>query len=263
MTAVRIATATLPAIPFPYPVGRPVALCVAAVAAAWIALRPQSALALLDWSPHLLQGFAMNVLISASAIALGTLIGLILGVLELSRLRLLRLPAITYVQIFRNAPHLVLIFATTYALPFEIAIGGWHVPFPDWLKAVVGLAVPASAHIAEIARGTIQSIPAAQWEAAGSLGFGRLQTLRWIILPQGLRRSLPAWMNLYASIAMGSALASLVGVGELLHAATDASTAVRRTDFTIAVYLTVLVAFFAYCYPISRLTQRLERRFAV
>ncbi len=128
---------------------------------------------------------------------------------------------------------------------------------------MVGLAIPASAHIAEIVRGAIQSIPTAQWESAGSLGFTRLQTLRWIILPQCLRRTLPAWMNLYASIAMGSALASLVGVGELLHAATDASTSVRRTDFTIAVYLTVLVSFFAYCYPISRLTQRLERRFSV
>jgi polar amino acid transport system permease protein len=69
-------------------------------------------------------------------------------------------------------------------------------------------------------------------------------------------------MNLYASITMGTALASLVGVHELLHAATDASTAVQRNDFTVVVYLTVLMAFFLFCYPVSRFTQRLERRFA-
>ena len=69
-------------------------------------------------------------------------------------------------------------------------------------------------------------------------------------------------MNLYASITMGTAPGSLVGVNEFLHAATDASTAVRRSDFTILVYATVLIAFFLFCFPISRLTQRLERRFA-
>jgi polar amino acid transport system permease protein len=249
--------------PAPYSVGRPVMAAVAAVAALWAALQPDLAVILIGWVPYLAQGFAMNILISVAAIAIGSLIGLILGVMELAPARWIRAPAITYVHIFRNAPHLVLIFATTYAMPFEITLLGGTVAFPDWLKAVVGLAIPASAHIAEIVRGAIQSIPTAQWESAGSLGFSRLRTLRWIILPQCLRRTLPAWMNLYASIAMGSALASLVGVGELLHAATDASTAVRRTDFTIAVYLTVLVSFFAYCYPISRLTQRLERRFAV
>ena len=174
----------------------------------------------------------------------------------------MRAPALTYVQIFRNAPHLVLIFAATYIFPFEIVAFGNYIPFPDWIKAVVGLAIPASAHIAEITRGAIQSIPTAQWEAAQGLGFSRNQTLRWIILPQCVKRSLPPWMNLYASITMGTALASLVGVHELLHAATDASTAVQRNDFTVVVYLTVLMAFFLFCYPVSRFTQRLERRFA-
>jgi polar amino acid transport system permease protein len=59
---------------------------------------------------------------------------------------------------------------------------------------------------------------------------------------------------------MASALASLVGVHELLHAATDASTAVRRLDFTVLAYLVVMTAFFALCYPIANLTRRLERR---
>lgn len=204
----------------------------------------------------------MNVLISILAIAIGTFIGVLLGIMELAPYRLVRAPALTYVQIFRNAPHLVLIFAATYIFPFEIVAFGNYIPFPDWIKAVVGLAIPASAHIAEITRGAIQSIPTAQWEAAQGLGFSRNQTLRWIILPQCVKRSLPPWMNLYASITMGTALASLVGVHELLHAATDASTAVQRNDFTVVVYLTVLMAFFLFCYPVSRFTQRLERRFA-
>lgn len=217
---------------------------------------------LLDWLPYLASGFAMNVLISVLAMTLGTLGGIGLGAMELSAVRLVRAPAVAYVQVFRNAPHLVLIFATTYIFPFEIVVAGNYLPFPDWLKAVLGLAIPAAAYVAEIARGAIQSVPTTQWDAAKGIGLSRSQTLRWIILPQCLRRALPPWMNLYASITMSTALASLVGVHELLHAATDASTAVRRDDFTIAIYLTVLLAFFLFCYPISRLTRRLERRLA-
>jgi polar amino acid transport system permease protein len=203
---------------------------------------------LLDWLPYLASGFAMNVLISVLAMTLGTLGGIVLGAMELSTARVVRAPAVAYVQVFRNAPHLVLIFATTYIFPFEIVVAGNYLPFPDWLKAVLGLAIPAAAYVAEIARGAIQSVPTTQWDAAKGIGLSR--------------RALPPWMNLTASITMSTALASLVGVHELLHAATDASTAVRRDDFTVAIYLTVLLAFFLFCYPISRLTRRLERRFA-
>ncbi|MGO4451502.1 amino acid ABC transporter permease [Phyllobacterium sp. TAF24] len=229
---------------------------------AWLFLNQSLGQVLLEWLPYLAKGFTMNVLISILAIAIGTLIGIALGVMELAPFAVVRAPALVYVQIFRNAPHLVLIFAATYIFPFELVIFGNYVPFPDWVKAVVGLAIPASAHIAEITRGAIQSIPTAQWDAAQGLGFSRSQSLRWIILPQCIKRSLPPWMNLYASITMGTALASLVGVHELLHSANDASTAVQRTDFTVVVYLTVLIAFFLFCYPVSRFTQYLERRLA-
>lgn len=216
---------------------------------------------LVEWIPYLASGFMMNILISLLAMTFGTVIGAIFGILELAPYRLVRYPVVAYVQIFRNAPHLVLIFATTYIFPFEIVIAGNYLPFPDWVKAVIGLAIPASAYVAEITRGAIQSIPTTQWEAAQGLGFSRWQALRYIILPQCVRRSLPPWMNLFSSITMATALASLVGVHELLHAATDASTAVRRIDFTIIAYIVVMAAFFALCYPISRLTRRLERRF--
>lgn len=137
----------------------------------WLVLDPSLGQVLLQWLPYLGKGFAMNVLISILAIAIGTFIGVLLGIMELAPYRLVRAPALTYVQVFRNAPHLVLIFAATYIFPFEIVAFGNYIPFPDWIKAVVGLAIPASAHIAEITRGAIQSIPTAQWEAAQGLAF--------------------------------------------------------------------------------------------
>lgn len=228
----------------------------------WSLLDPTLGAELVKWVPYLASGFWMNIVITFSAVTLGTIAGVLLGLMQLAPLWLIRWPAAIYVQIFRNAPALVLIFATTYIFPFEIVAFGHYLPFPDWIKAVIGLGILASAYIAEITRGAVLSIPTTQWEATKGLGFSRLQALRFVILPQCIRRSLPPWMNVASSIAMGTSLASLVGVHELMHAATDASTAVQRNDFTVVVYLTVLMAFFLFCYPVSRFTQRLERRFA-
>ncbi|MGY2291878.1 amino acid ABC transporter permease [Pseudomonas sp. SDO528_S397] len=215
--------------------------------------------ALLQWSPALAVGFAQNILISLLAIALGTVLGVLIGALALSPLRSV---SRLWVQVFRNAPWLVLIYFTTYVFPFEIHIGSSYVSFPDWIKVTIGLALPASANVAEIFRGAIGSIPSTQWEAARSLAFTRVQLFTSIILPQCFKRMLPPWMNLYAVVTMGTALASLVGVHDVIDTAQIASNTVNITGFTVVIYLSLLALFFAYCYPISRLTQHLERRYA-
>jgi polar amino acid transport system permease protein len=230
--------------------------------AVWVATgtTPKAFVHLWIWAPTLGRGMLANIGISLLAMALGTLAGLVAGALSLSPAASVRALVRVYVQVFRNAPLLVLIYFTTYVFPFEIRIGSTALPFPDWLKVVLGLALPASAQVAEIFRGAIQSIPSTQWEAAQSLAFRRSQILRLIVLPQCLRRMLPPWMNLYASITMSTSLASLVGAHDVVDAAQIASNTVARTDFTILVYGTLLALFFAYCYPIARATRALERR---
>ncbi|MEQ7922699.1 amino acid ABC transporter permease [Xanthomonas sp. WHRI 1810A] len=240
-------------------------LALLVIAALWLIFgAPHSPVfkALVEWSPALASGFGQNILISLLAIALGSLLGLLVGALAVSPFWLMRLPAKVWVQVFRNAPWLVLIYFTTYVFPFEIHIGSSWISFPDWVKVTLGLALPASANVAEIFRGAIGSIPSTQWEAARSLAFSRGQIFRSIILPQCFKRMLPPWMNLYAVITMGTALSSLVGVHDLIDTAQIASNTVNLTGFTVLIYFSVLALFFAYCYPISRLTQRLERRYA-
>lgn len=222
---------------------------------------PFTALAhLWAWSPVLMRGLLVNIQISVLAIAIGTAAGLVIGALALSPAGWVRTAVRWYVLAFRNAPILVLIYFTTYVFPFEVRLVSWTFPFPDWTKVVLGLALPASANVAEIFRGAIQSIPSAQWEAAQSLAFRRSQVFRLVVLPQCVRRMLPPWMNLYASITMSTSLASLVGVHDLVDTAQVASNTVARTDFTVLVYLGLLLAFFAYCYPIACATRALERR---
>lgn len=215
-----------------------------------------------QWLPTLLWGLGSNIEISVLAMALGTLLGLLIGALSLSPLPAVQGATRLYVQIFRNAPVLVLVYFSTYVFPFELHFLHRTLPFPDWIKVVLGLALPASANVAEIFRGAVQSIPSAQWEAAQSLALTRRDIFRRVVLPQCLRRMLPPWMNLYASITMATSLASLVGVHDVVDAAQIASNTVARTDFTVLIYAALLLLFFTYCYPIARATQALEARHA-
>jgi polar amino acid transport system permease protein len=218
---------------------------------------------ILAWTPLLLKGFVFNILISFMSMAIGTVIGSVLGVLQISLLPQVRLSSRYLTQFFRNSPWLVLLFYCMFMLPFEITIGGLRIPFPDWIKAVIGLSLPVMANVSEIVRGAINSIPSGQWEASESLAFTRRQQIRLIILPQCYKRMLPPWMNLYAILTMATVLASIVGVEEVMTLAGQVLAADGRPELLVPIYSFVLVWFFAYCYPIARWTIRLERKFAL
>jgi polar amino acid transport system permease protein len=215
------------------------------------------------WTPLMFRGFLFNLLISVLSMAIGTAAGVALGLGQVSHLPALRRGAWAVTQFFRNAPWLVLLFYCILLIPFELSLFGTRVPFPAWIKAVIGLSLPVMANVAEIVRGAVQSIPTGQWEAAESLAFSRAQVMWMIILPQCVKRMLPPWMNLYAILTMATPLVSIVGVQEAMTLTRAALSAEGRVDLLIPLYLWLLSWFFAYCYPISRATLRLERRFAV
>jgi polar amino acid transport system permease protein len=227
------------------------------------AARPGALAALWEWLPVLLGGFVFNVAISFMSMGIGTVTGTALGIMQVSEVRALRGLSWFVTQFFRNAPWLVLLFYCMFLMPFEFTVFGLTIPFPDWVKAVIGLALPVMANVSEIVRGAIQSIPSGQWEAAHSLAFTRRQILFQIILPQCIKRMLPPWMNLYAILTMATVLASVVGVAEVMTLTQRALAAENRTEFLVPFYGFVMLLFFAYCYPIARYTQVLELRHAV
>jgi polar amino acid transport system permease protein len=219
--------------------------------------------ALIDWAPLLLEGFVFNIAISFLAMAGGTAVGAVLGLMQISLLPPVRFGSWFVTQFFRNAPWLVLLFFCMFLLPFEFDLGFVVIPFPDWVKATLGLSLPVMANVSEVVRGAVQSLPSGQWEAAESLAFSRRQTLWEIILPQCVKRMLPPWMNLYAILTMATVLASIVGVSEMMTQTGRALAAENRPELLIPFYSFVLVCFFAYCYPIAVATRRLERRYQV
>jgi polar amino acid transport system permease protein len=218
---------------------------------------------LLKWTPLLATGFLLNIAISFIAMAAGTVAGTFLGLMQISLLPPVRGFAWFMTQFFRNAPWLVLLFYCMLLLPFELTIGGAIIPLPAWMKATAGLALAVMANVSELVRGAVQSIPFGQWEASEALAFSRRQTLWMIILPQCVKRMLPPWMNLYAILVVGTALASIVGVNESMTLTGDILAAENRTELLVPMYLYLLLWFFAYCYPIARATVALERRFQV
>ncbi len=221
--------------------------------------------ALIRWLPFLVSsGFLLNVAISITTMAIGTVLGILLGLGQISLSRAIRRVCWFLTQAFRNSPWLVLLFIVMLTFPFEIELGDTIIKIPDWMKAVFGLSLPIMANISEVVRGAVLSVPTGQWEAAESLAYSRQQTLWRIILPQCFKRMIPPWMNWYAILTMATPLCSLLGVEELITLSRQAMEAENNhPELLIPYYGFALIIFFAYCYPIARLTLRLERRFAV
>ena len=239
-------------------------VCSSAYAATVVSGHDSIPTVLWRWAPLLLWGFLFNLIISALSMALGTAAGVPLGIFQMSPNPLVSRPAILVTQFFRNAPWLVLLFICVLLLPFELRIGSLRIPFPDWVKAVVGFALPAMANVAEIVRGAVLSVPSGQWESAESLCFSRRQTMMQIILPQCIKRMLPPWMNLYSLITMSRVNASVVGVTEMLTITTQVHAAEgSRPELLAPLYSFALICFFLYSYPISKWTEYLELKYQV
>lgn len=215
---------------------------------------------LVHWTPMLASGFVLNVGISLGAMAIGTVIGTLIGLGRLGHQAGMRRMLAMATHFCRNTPSIVLLFYLTYLLPFEIGLYGTVIPIPAWSKAVIGLSVPVIGFMSDTLFGALRGIGSDQWEAATALGYNRWQTLTRIILPQTVPLLLPPWMSYFAVIVMASSTASMVGVREILSSATMAMEAMTNSELVIPMYLYVLLWFFLFCYPISRLTQRMEKR---
>ncbi|MFN3400557.1 MAG: amino acid ABC transporter permease, partial [Ferrovibrio sp.] len=159
-----------------------------------------------------------------------------------------------FVEFFRNTPVLVQIlwfyFALPMLVPFEIS---------PLMAAALGISLNSAAFSAEIFRGGIQSIEPGQWEASRALGMTGLQAMRRIILPQAIRRMLPALTNRAIEIFKMSTLASAVAYVELLQQ----GKLIASLNFNpIEVYTVIALAFFLFLYPLVRATYALERQMA-
>lgn len=185
---------------------------------------------------------------------LGMGVGLFVALGRRSRHRPIRWLSTAFVEFFRNTPVLVQILWFYYALPILVPV-----EISPFFAAILGISLNSAAYSAEIYRGGIQSIEPGQWEAAKAIGMSGVQTLRRIVLPQAIRRIIPALTNRGVEIFKMSTLASVVAYVELLQQ----GKLVASLNFNpLETYTVVAAIFLIILYPIVRLTYSLERHLA-
>jgi polar amino acid transport system permease protein len=192
--------------------------------------------------------------IFAICLVLGLSLGLLMGFGRYSRKRRYYYPSTAFVEFFRNTPVLVQILWFYFALPILIPV-----EVSPLMAAVLGIALNSAAFSAEIYRGGIQSIEPGQWEAARAVGMTDSQAMRRIVLPQTIKRMVPALTNRGIEIFKMSTLASVVAYTELLN---QAKLLASLNFNPIETYTVVALVFFAFLYPLVQATYALERMMA-
>jgi polar amino acid transport system permease protein len=162
-----------------------------------------------------------------------------------------RLVSGAYVQLIQGTPLLVILFLGYFGLA---AIGFRTSPL---IAAGISLVIYVAAYLGEIWRGSLESVPKPQWEAAEGLALSRPQRMMTVILPQAIRIATPPTVGFMVQIIKNTSLASVVGFVELMRA----GQIINNTLFEpFAVYAIIAVIYFVMCYPLSVLSAKLERR---
>jgi len=169
----------------------------------------------------LINGMGATILISVIAAAISIVLGLLVALPGLSEKRGWRIVNRVYVEFVRAIPLLPMLFWVFYGLPIIFKSMGLNIPIDPFWGAIITLALSDSAFTAEIYRAGIQSIAKGQKEAAQTVGLNYYQTMRYVILPQAIRRILPPLANQFIYIVKMSAFASVIGMQELTRRANE------------------------------------------
>ena len=204
--------------------------------------------------PLLLAGAGVTIEITAIAVGLGFIFGLITSVCRLSGVKTLQVIAVCYVNIIRGTPMLVQIFLIYFALPM---VSGERInPF---VAAVAACSSNSGAYVSEIFRAGIQSVDKGQMEAGRSLGLSWMQTMRYVIMPQAFKHVIPPLGNEFISMTKETSLVSVIGFEELTR---RGQLIIAKTYGSFEIWLTVAAIYLVMTLTIARLVSYLERRFA-
>ena len=203
--------------------------------------------------PLLLLGAGVTIKITVMSVALGVLIGLFVGIARFCRVKPLRFFAAVYVDFFRGTPLLVQIFLFYFAGP--VSTGQRIDPY---VAAVGSCGINSGAYVAEIVRAGIQSIDDGQMEAGRSLGMTWAQTMRYIIVPQAIKRVIPPLGNEFIALLKDSSLVSVIGFEELTR---RGQLIIAKTYGSLEIWVSVAIIYLVMTLSISRLVAYLEKRY--
>ena len=196
---------------------------------------------------RIIQGLGVTIWISIVSVLLSLLLGTLLGIVMTSKSKIIRFLSRIYLEFIRIMPQLVLLFIVYFGLArnFNINISG-----------------ELSAEMGDLVRGSITSLPRHQFESGRALGLTNSQLYTYVIIPQVLRRLLPQAINLVTRMIKTMSLVVLIGVVEVTKVGQQIIDSNRLTIPTASfwIYGTILILYFAICYPVSKLSTYLENR---
>lgn len=206
-----------------------------------------------EFKTRLLNGFLMTVYISLASLLLSLLLGVFSAVMQQSRVLLLRYFAKLYVTIIRGTPLIMQIYLFHYIIGTAFGLEN------RFISGVIILSVFEGAYISEIIRGSLLSLDSVQLEAAKAVGFTGRQTIRFVVFPQMVARTLPALTGQFASIIKDSSLLSMIAVIELTQTIRE----IGADNFKMFEnYLLLGVLYLLLTLPITLISKRMERRFS-
>lgn len=206
--------------------------------------------------PEIWQGFRLNVRIFLISEVLILIVALLVAVIRNSRspfLTPLRIAATVYVDVVRGIPTIILLYLLGFGIP---ALRLQGVPNSQEFWAIMTLVISYSAYVAEVYRAGIESVHESQRAAARSLGLRSGQSMRFVVLPQAVRRVIPPLLNDFVALQKDSALLALLGVQEAFR---ESQIYVART-FNFTAYLAAASLFLILTIPLARFTDYLIRR---
>lgn len=201
----------------------------------------------------LLQGLWVTLEVALVSIVLSFIIGTLFGIIRYWKVPVLSQVTGLLVETIRNLPLLLIIFFTYFALP-EVGI-----KMSKMNAAIVALVIFESAMLAEIVRSGLNSIDKGQIEAARSSGLSAVQTMRFVILPQGLRRMVPPIVSQFISLLKDTSLAVVIALPELMNHAQIING--RNVNYVIPTFIMIALMYFVVNYALSILSRKLENKY--
>jgi polar amino acid transport system permease protein len=205
-----------------------------------------------EYHDVLLSGIWITLALSVLAMLVAIVVGLIACLATLARSRLVRAPAVFYVEFCRNTPILVQLVWVHYALPEIIGI-----KFDAFTSSLIALALQSSGYLAEEYRAGIESIDKGQIEAAQSLGMTYSRLMRRIVIPQAFIRMLPGILNQYVICFKSTSIVSIIAVPDLMY---QAGLIVSATFLPMPVYTAVALTYFVLVFAVSSAVRQLSRK---
>jgi len=193
-----------------------------------------------------------TIVLSLVAFVGGGLLGFLTAILRTAPYRSLRTLTAGYIQLFQGTPVLMQLFVFYYGLSVVL-----DVQVDAWPAVALAFTLYSGAFLGEIWRGSIQAIATTQWEAAASLSLGYFKQLRFVILPQAMRISIPPTVGFLVQLIKATSIAAIVGFVELTRAG---QLMVNVTFQPMIVYPLVAVLYFLLCWPLSIFSRYLEER---